>query len=261
MTAVPRSEIRRVSGHRLWIPRQHGAWAMLLLPVLLGVAASAPSPWQLAVAVTALAAYLASATAQAWSRSRRPPEYRLPIAVYGSVAACLGLLLLARYPQLLLAAVVVVPASVIVLRGAQPGTRRDLANSVLQVAQALVLVPVTAWVSGTWDPQRVLAYTLVAAGYQLGTVLVVRSVLRERGNESFAWFSVGFHVTLVALAAILLPPAYAVLAAGLAARAAALPVAQRRMARGSRPLRPVHVGIVEMVAALSVVIVCFTVPI
>ena len=261
MTAVPRPAPRRVSGHRLWIPRQHGAWAMLLLPVLLGVAASAPSPWQLVVAVTALAAYLASATAQTWSRSRRPPEYRLPIAVYGSVAAVTGLLLVVRFPELLLAAVVVVPTGIAVLRGAQPGTRRDLANSFAQVAQSLVLVPATAWVSGTWDPGTVLAYTLVAAGYQVGVVLVVRSVLRERGNEAFAAVSVGFHVALVVLAVLLLAPAYAVLAAGLALRAAALPVAQRRMAGGPRPLRPVHVGIVEIVASLAVVITSLAVPI
>jgi hypothetical protein len=234
---------------------------MLLLPVLLGVAASAPDPWQLAVAVTALAAYLASATAQTWSRSRRPPEYRLPIAVYGSVAAVGGLALVIRFPELLLAAVVVVPTGIAVLRDAQPGTRRDLANSLAQVAQSLVLVPVAAWVSGTWDPGRVLAYTLVAAGYQVGVVLVVRSVLRERGNEAFAAVSVGFHVALVVLAAMLLPLPYAVLAAGLALRAAALPVAQRRLAGGPRPLRPIHVGIVEIVASLAVVVTSLAVPI
>jgi len=254
-------ETRPIAGHRRWIPRQHGAWAMLLLPVLLGVAASALSPWQLVVAVTALAAYLASVTAQTWARSRRPPAYRLPIAVYGTVAVVLGLILLLAFPPLALAAVVVVPTGVVVFRGAQPGTRRDLANSLAQVAQALVLVPVTAWVSGTWDPERVIAYTCVAAGYQLGTVLVVRSVLRERGNDAFAALSVGFHLLLVALAALFLPLPYALVAAGLAVRAAGLPAAQRRMAGGPRQLRPIHVGIVEIVASLSVVAVSFAAPI
>ncbi len=234
---------------------------MLLLPVLLGVAASAPDPWQLVVAITALAAYLASVTAQTWARSRRPPAYRLPIAVYGTVAVVLGVILLVAFPPLALAAVVVVPTGLLVFRGARPGTRRDLANSLAQVAQALVLVPMTAWVSGTWDPERVIAYTSVAAGYQLGTVLVVRSVLRERGNDAFAALSVAFHVLLVVLAALFLPAAYAVVAAGLAVRAAALPLAQRRMAGGARQLRPIHVGIVEIFASLSVVVVSFAAPI
>ena len=261
MTAVSRPVARPVAGHRLWVPRQHGAWAMLLLPVLLGVAASTPAAPQLAVAGAALAAYLASATAQTWSRNRRPPAYRLPMAVYGSVAAVLALLLMLAYPALALAGLVLVPTGVVVFRGAQPGTRRDLANSLLQVAQALVLVPATAWVSGAWDLPRVATYTCVAAGYQLGAVLVVRSVLRERGNGAFAALSVGFHAALVAAAALWLPLPYALVAAGLAARAAALPIIGLRLAGSPRPLRPVHVGIAEMVASLAVVIVSFTVPI
>lgn len=261
VTAATRPEPRRVTGHRLWVPRQHGAWAMLLLPVLLGVAASAPNPWQLAVAGAALAAYLASATAQTWSRTRRPPEYRLPMTVYGTIAAVLALTLLVAFPALALAGLVVVPTGVVVFRSARPGTRRDLANSLLQVAQALVLVPATAWVSGAWDPPRVAAYTCVAAAYQVGTVLVVRSVLRERGNTAFATLSAAFHLGLLVGAAAWLPLPYAVVAAGLAGRAAALPIVQRRLAGGPRPLRPVHVGIVEIIASLAVVIVCFASPI
>jgi YwiC-like protein len=234
---------------------------MLLLPVLLGVAASQPDAWQLAVAGAALSGYLLSAALQAWSRARRPPEYRPPIAVYGTAFAGLGLLLVAAFPALLATLVVVAPTSLIVYRGAQPGTRRNLASSLAQVAQALVLVPAAAYVSGDFDLARVMPYTLVAAGYLVGTVLAVRSVLRERGNEAFAALSAGFHVVLVVLAAVGLPPAYAVLSLGLATRAAALPVIQRRRAGGPKPLRPVQVGIVEIVSTVAVMVVAFAVPI
>jgi hypothetical protein len=234
---------------------------MLLLPVLLGVAASRPSAWHLALAGAALAAYLASASLQAWSRARRSPAYRAPILAYGAVFAGLGLLLAVAFPVLLLAIAVIVPTAAIVLGGAKPGTRRDLANSLVQVVQALVLVPASAVVSGAFEPERVLAYTLVGAGYLFGTVLVVRSVLRERGNERFALLSAGFHLGLVALAVVAAPWAYAAVAAGLAARAAALPVVQRRWASGHRQLRPIHVGIVEIVASTAVALVSFLAPI
>jgi hypothetical protein len=234
---------------------------MLLLPVLLGVAASRLSPWQLAVAGAALTGYLFSATLQAWNRARRPPEYRAPIVVYGTALGVLGLLLALSFPALIAILLVVVPAALIVLRGAQPGTRRDLANSLAQVAQALVLVPASAWVSGEFEVGPVVAYTLVAAGYLVGSVLVVRSVIRQRGNAGFAALSAGFHVGLVVLAAVALPAPYAVLALGLTGRAAALPVIQRRLAAGPKPLRPIQVGIVEMVSSVTVVVVAFAVPI
>ena len=220
-----------------------------------------PTAWQLAVAGAALAGYLFSATLQAWSRARRPPAYRAPLAVYGAAFAALGLLLVVAFPALLALLVVVVPTALIVFRGAQPGSRRDLANSMAQVARRSSWCRRRPMSRASSTPRRVLAYTLVAAGYLVGTVLVVRSVLRERGNEAFAALSAGFHVVLVVLAALALPAAYAVLALGLAARAAALPVIQRRLAAGPKPLRPIHVGIVEIVSSIAVVVVAFEFPI
>ena len=79
-----------------------------------------------------------------------------------------------------------------------PERRRDLANSLAQTAIALVLVPAAAYVSGAWETEAVVRATLVAAGYLVGTVLVVRSVIRERGNRGFVALSVGFHAALPA---------------------------------------------------------------
>lgn len=253
-------ERRIATPRRRWLPQQHGAWAMLLLPLLVGVAASRPSPWHLVLGGAALTAYLASAVLQAWSRARRPAVYRAPIAVYGSLFAILGLALIVAHPALLLLAVVVAPATAVVLGGARPGTPRDLVNSLAQVSQALVLVPAAALVSGAFELDSVVAGTAIAAGYLAGTVLVVRSVLRERGNAAFGAVSVGFHAALTVSAMLLLAPPYAWLAAGLAARAVALPLTQRRLANGLRPLRPIHVGLVEIVASVAVVVVAFVSP-
>jgi hypothetical protein len=259
MTAAAHPDPRSIPAHRIWVPRQHGAWAMLAVPLLLGIAASEPSPWQLVLAGAAYSGFLASASAQTWSRARRAPAYRLPVVAYTAIFAILSLALVVAFPALLLTLVVFVPASVVVFGGARPGTRRDLSNSLAQVAQALVLVPAAAYVSGQVDPGRILAYSVVAGAFLVGTVLVVRSVLRERGNDRFAGLSIGFHLVVAALMAVAYPWPYAVLALGLAVRAVGLPLAQRRWAGGSHPLRPIQVGLVEAVASLAVVVVSFTV--
>ena len=233
---------------------------MLLVPLLVGMAASRPAPWHLVLAGAALTAYLASASVQAWARARRPPAYRAPIVIYGGLFAILGLTLVVAFPALLLTLVAAGPAAALVLGGARPGTPRDLANSLAQVVQALVLVPAAAYVSGSFEVGPVVTATAVAAGYLIGTVLVVRSVLRERGNDAFAALSIGFHVVLVGLALAVLPPAYAGVAAALAVRALALPILQRRLAAGPRPLRPIHVGLVEIAASIATVAVVFVAP-
>jgi hypothetical protein len=251
---------RGTPARRRWMPGQHGAWAMLAVPFLLGVAASRPSPWQLLLALTASTGYLASATAQTWLRSRRRDMSLAPTITYGTLFVASGLVLVAAHPQLLVTLVVLVPAVAVTLGGARPGAKRDLANSLAQAAQALVLVPAAAVVSGDVDVETVALMTAVAAAYLIGTVLVVRSVLRERDNRAFAAVSIGYHLPLVVLAAVALPWAWAVVAALLAVRAAALPAFQRHRAGTDHPLRPVQVGMVEIAASVLVVAVAFAVP-
>lgn len=262
MTTTGRSPVHVVGAPRAtvaarqWMPHQHGAWAMLAVPFLLGVAASAPGPWQIVLAAASVLGYLASATGQAWLRARRRDPFTVPLAVYGAVFGVLGLVLAVAFPALLAGLVVLVPTTALIVAGAKPGTRRDLANSLAQAVQALVLVPAAAWVSGAFDPTATVIATAVGAAYLLGTVIVVRSVLRERNSVGFAAFSVAFHAVLIVPAA-LLGPEWALLATALAVRAAALPMAARRMAGTARPLRPVHVGAVEGVASVAVVLVAF----
>jgi YwiC-like protein len=246
---------------RLWFPRQHGAWAMLAVPLLMGVAASEPDAWQIVLAVAAVAGYLASATAQAWLRARRRPSFVPSLIAYGSVAGLAGLALVVTHPALLLSAVVLVPATLLVLTGARPGTPRDLVNSFAQTAIALVLLPSAAYVSGDFDAPIVARSLIVAGGYLAGSVLMVRSVLRERGNPRYLWVSIGFHAAMVAVFAAVAGWVYAAYGLGLLARAAALPVLERRRAGTSRPLRPIQVGVVEIVASTVLVVLAFVSPV
>lgn len=251
----PAPVARRATG-----PRQHGAWAMLATPLLLGVAVSEPAPSQVVVALAAVTGFLASSTAQAWLRSRRSPAYRRRLAITSGCFAICGVALVVGWPALLLSLVVLLPATAITFRGARPGTPRDLVNSLAQVCQAVVLVPVAAWVSGAWDADAVVRMSLVAAAFLIGEVLVVRSVLRERGNARFASLSMGYHAVFFIIAAIALPMAYAVLAAVLLLRATLLPEVQRRWATTSHPLKPVHVGMLELACSVALVGVGFGAP-
>ncbi len=229
---------------------------MLAVPFLLGIAASALGPWQLVLLVASVLGYLASATGQAWLRSRRPYALPVPLAVYGIGFGVVGARLVVTFPALLLSLLVLGPTTALIVAGAKPGTRRDLVNSLAQAVQALVLVPSAAWVSGAFDPTAAAIATGVGAANLLGTVLVVRSVLRERNSTSFTVISVGFHAALIA-PAVLLGPAWAALAVGLTARAAAIPSIARRRAGTPRPLKPVHVGAAEAVASIAVVVIAF----
>ncbi len=260
MTTATRTGQTPTRTRTLWFPHQHGAWAMLAVPLLLGVAASRPDPWQFVLALAAVAGYLASATAQAWLRSRRRTTYIPSLLVYGGVFAILGIVIAVSHPAVLATAVIVVPAAAIALSGAKPGTKRDVVNSLAQAASALALVPAAALLAAPLKAAAVLPALAVATAYLVGVVLVVRSVIRERDNTRFAVASVAWHAVATVLAAVLLPLPWALVGLALTARACALPIVRRRRAGSGRPLRPVHVGIVEIAATVVIVLVAFLVP-
>jgi hypothetical protein len=191
---------------------------MLAVPFLLGIAVTRPTGWQVALGGAAAAGYLASATAQTWARARARQRYTTSLTVYASTAAVLSIALVVTHPGLLLALVVLAPAGAITLVAAKLGRARGVTAGFAQVAQALVLVPAAASLAGPFDASEIAKTTFLAAVYLVGTLLAVRSVIREQGNAGFAALSVGFHVAATAAGAILLRPPFVVLLGLLAIR-------------------------------------------
>jgi len=245
---------------RLWIPRQHGAWPMLAIPLLLGLSVSRFDAWQLALAGAAAGGYLTSVTLQTWRRARNRRKYRLALLVYGSVFAAFSLALTISHPALCLALLALLPAAAVTVSLSRPGRPRGAVEGLAHVAEALVLVPASAYLAGPIDYSRVALATLAAGLYLAGTVLAVRSVIRKRGNSRFAALSIGYHTVAAITALLLLPAAYAAFFLALALRAIALPVAERRLANTAHRLRPIEVGVVEIVASVCLVGLVFAKP-
>jgi hypothetical protein len=156
--------------------------------------------------------------------------------------------------------VVVVPAGVVTLAAARPGTPRQLELSLAHVAQASVLAPAAMLLAGETSTWVLGAATAIAAAEMAGSVLAVRSVIRERDNVAFAARSVGYHAVITLAAAATLPLAYAALGACLTARAAALRLARRRLASLGSGLRPIHVGLIEAISSITLVAVALAAP-
>src|SRR5690606_29814185 len=78
------SPMRRPPG---WVPNQHGAWAMLVLPVAVGALRAGPRWDHLHLLVAWLVAYLAFFAAGTWLRSRRRARYRPALVTYAAAAA------------------------------------------------------------------------------------------------------------------------------------------------------------------------------
>lgn len=239
-----------------WVPREHGAWAILAVPLLLGIAAAGATLAHAWLALAAVSAYLFSVPFIDWLRTRRPELLR-PAAVFGVVLAACGIPLVVQHAELAIVAALVGGAGLATAALTVAGHPKSVLVSLLEVAQAIALVPAAAIVAGTLDAPPTWRATLAAGLYLGGSVLVVRSMIRARGDARFLAASVAFHAAGLLLAAMFLPLPYALLAAALLARAIALPVLAARLATGQHRLRPIHIGLVEIAASATLVTFAF----
>ncbi len=252
----------RVSGprSRRWrpaIPPQHGAWAFLVVPVLCGfaVAGTSAAGWMLLAAWVCaypVGYYLgrgltARVRRGSWTRlARREVARAVPWAV---VTAALGLPLALTRPWLLAVAAFLAALWGLGLRVAARRGERSLANDLMLVAQATVALPLAvAVVAGP----SVLAgdllgltiqATAVVAAYLAGSVLHVKSLLREAGNTRFHRADVAWHA-LLAVGAAVASPWWLVAFIPALARAVLL----------RPPMRPGAIGGVEAAVAILVVV-------
>lgn len=236
---------------RLQIPPQHGAWAFLAVPLILGLAISGVTWPGVIFAVTWVLAYPASyylgrafavrTRRGEWSRiARRERSAAAPWAV---AAGCGALVLAVRQPVLLIVGGALALVWWVSVRLAVAGRERGFGNDLLLVAQSLVALPLLWFVTtGSWSvPPSVWLAVGVCATYFVGSVIHVKSLIRESGDRRWHIADVVFHVLALAWAAVAL---VLLVPFGLALGRAVV----------MRPgLRPGVIGAVEIVVSVAVV--------
>ncbi|PFG40045.1 YwiC-like protein [Georgenia soli] len=265
---------RRAPG---WVPDQHGAWAMITVPPLVGIALSGPAWAHVPLLGLWWVGYLAFFAVGLWLRSRRRPRYLPAARTYALATVPLAAALLVTAPSLAVWALPYAPLVAVTLWCSARRKDRSLLNDAVTVTAAGLMTAVAydAGTAGWWGAPgsavglpgtspdgaltgwaRTWLVTGLVTAYFLGTVLYVKTNIRERGNRTYLLASVAFHlagaVATAALAVVgTVGAAHAVVWAALAVRAAAVPLVG---ARRGRPVRPLALGVGEIVFSVLVAV-------
>ena len=227
------------------MPNQHGAWAMLAGPLLVGVLAAGPAVVHVPLTVLWFLGYFAFFAAGLWLKARRKARYRPPVIVY--TLACLppAAVVLVMEPRLAVWGLALAPLLVTGLVLAAERKDRALLSGLVTTLAASLMTAVAYDAGDGSDWTRAWLLTATMAAYYVGTLLYVKTMIRERGRRAYVVASVAFH----ALATVALLPVSWWLAnvfAALTLRAALAP---------GYGLTPKQVGIGEMVLNTVVVAV------
>ena len=244
MTTTAPTRPRRTRRAPGWVPNQHGAWAMVATPLLVGILASGPTWTHLPLSAFWFLGYFAFFATSLWLKSRRKARYRPPVLVYGGAAALAGALTLLLEPGLLRwAPCFLLPLGVGLLASARRD-ERSLWSGVSTTVGSSLMTLVAFDAGGGVDLPRAWLLAGILAAYFAGTVFYVKTLIRERDNALYYWLSVGFHSAATLALIPLCPPLTPVFAA-LTARAAIAPAFR---------ITPKQAGVGEIVATIVVAV-------
>jgi hypothetical protein len=190
--AAPTSATRTRRGPG-WVPNQHGAWAMLASPLLVGILAGGVAWVHVALAAFWFAGYFAFFATSLWLKAQRRAKWVPPVRAYGALSVVLGGVVAAMQPSLVRwVPLFLLPLAIGLYAAAQRQDRALVAGLATTAGSALMTV--VAYDAGPGsDLARAWQLGLVQLLYFAGTVLYVKTVIRERDNPRYLWFSVGFH--------------------------------------------------------------------
>jgi hypothetical protein len=244
------SPSRRV---RIVLPPQHGAWAMLAVPYVLGTLAAGWTWAALPLLLVWLLGYLFSYSALMALRVRRRERFVASARLTAALAAPFAGWLVVARPWVLLAWAAFVPMALVNIWYARRRDERAWPNSLASVTNACLMVFLAYGVGEGTDWRRAGVLFVIAWLYFAGTVFYVKTMIRERGSVAYYYVSLGEHA-VATLVATWVSPWLGLVFAWFLLRAALMP----RLATHRR-LRPVQVGLIELFNAVLLVVVALLV--
>lgn len=197
------------------LPREHGAWAMLITPPVVALVAVGPDPLGLAALLGWFFAYClrgpvealrgSGPTGKAGMAHATPEVARLWLLLFGLPAVLLlgAVVFLRPWSAALLLVPAVALAAVQFLAGR--GQTRSLVAGLLAVVGLMAGGPLYYLAAQGTVPVAGWALALACGGFFAGSVFRVKALARERRSGLFRLISVGVHLGAL-LAAVLLVP-------------------------------------------------------
>lgn len=194
-----------------YIPNQHGAWAMLVMPFLFGMFASKPVWLHAPLFLGWLLVYLFSYPFLQWLRTKKKRTYIGPMRLYGGLLIPTGVLLIVLEPALARWIPLFIPLFLVNAYFAIRNRERALINDLAAVVQFSLIVFVAYQAGGGTDWTPAVERFALSVLYFTGTVFYVKTMIREKHNRKYYAYSVGYHLAFLIAAALwfpswLLPP-------------------------------------------------------
>ncbi len=208
--------------YRGWLPNYHGAWAMISVPILIGIIHAGFHPIHWILLLLWWISYFCFFACTMWLRSKRQSFLLPPVQVYATALVVLTIWLAFYVPYLAWWLLLFIPLFLVTVWETMQRRERSFLNDTVTIVAACLMLPVaydlgttgacfqgvgSAGILGTGylanarcgvfshaDWQLIWVLTCLVCGYFIGTVFYVKTNIRERRSKPYLIASFVFHL-------------------------------------------------------------------
>lgn len=181
---------------KLFLPKQHGAWAMLIIPFWLGVITTGFMWQHIPFFIGWLFLYLATYPMLLLFKKKRKMEYRKWTIIYVIPAILLLLIPLWTRPSIIIFGFVMLPFFAINAYFSRINKERALINDFSAIfVFCLAGLSSSYLVNGDINTKEILA-SVACFLFFIGCTFYVKTQIREKKSQSFKYLSWCYHIFL-----------------------------------------------------------------
>ncbi|WP_439873554.1 YwiC-like family protein [Bacillus mycoides] len=184
---------------KLVIPKQHGAWAMLVIPFLLSIILGKPTIYHIPLFLAWFFIYLATYPFLMYIRQRRKKELLHNAMVYSIIALVFGMISLLYEWRILLFAVLMIPLFIVNMYYTRQKNERALLNDICAIIVFCIGGLISYYFSMKQIDKTAVFIALISFLYFLGSTFYVKTMIREKNNPKYRLISWGYHIVLTVI--------------------------------------------------------------
>lgn len=182
---------------KLFLPKQHGAWAMLIIPFWLGVVASSFMWQHIPFFLGWVFLYLATYPLLLLFKKKKQSFYLKWTIIYFIPAILLLQIPLWTKPSILYFALMMVPFFTMNAYFSKNNNERALLNDFSAIIAFSIVALATAYLSEGKISNSVLLVFITSVLFFACSTFFVKSMIREKKNIKYKYISWGFHLIIV----------------------------------------------------------------
>ncbi|MDQ0227420.1 YwiC-like family protein [Metabacillus niabensis] len=182
---------------KLLLPKQHGAWAMLIIPFILGSDAGGFSFLHIPLFIGWLSLYLATYPILMYVKGKKKEYYFKWSSIYLGFALVFLVFVLIFKWQMLLFGLAMVPFFFINIYFEKKKKERAFVNDVIAICVFCIGGIASFYLGTGYFNKEAFFIALLSFLFFLGSTFYVKTMIREKKNRRFHYYSWCYHLLLI----------------------------------------------------------------